>query len=803
MGPPRPDSLNPNPLARILLNKFSDDCFSPRSAFLISENEAAYRDLFDEAPVAYHELDLDGRFTRVNHTELVMLGYSADEMVGRLVSDFILEKVSREAIASKVREEAPLVAYERTFRCKDGSLVPVLMQDRLIRDNSGHVRGIRSTLQDIRLRKQIESELEKARDAAVESTRLKSQFLANMSHEIRTPMNGVIGMTGLLLDTELSAKQRDFAETIRTSAEALLTIINDILDFSKIEAGMLKMDNADFDLRGAVEGAVELLAERALGKNIELASLVYSDLPVALRGDSGRLRQVLTNLIGNALKFTEQGEVVVRAMKKAETSTHVVVRFTVCDTGIGISQEESERLFRAFSQADGSTTRKYGGTGLGLAISKQIVQQMGGEIGVDSVPGEGSTFWFSAKFEKQADAKLGVAEPKGKSDLAGVRVLVVDDNETNRKILHHQLVSWRMANGEAASGAAALELLRQKARAGVPFELAILDMQMSEMDGWMLARAIKADALISTTRLVMMTSLDRQEDADGMRSAGLDAYLTKPVKQSQLFDSLSTVLALEKPLLAKPSSPASVAAPSQALHILIAEDNIVNQKVAVYQVRRLGHTAAVTNNGREALDALQTAHYDLILMDCQMPDIDGYAATAEIRRREGQGTRHMPIIAMTAHSMEGDREKCLASGMDDYVSKPVQPEALRMAIERCHKPVVDAVDAQTISSLREMSADDGPNILAELIETFFENAPRLFVAAREALSTDSAENLSAAAHSLKGSCSNFGAKEMEKLCGQLERDAKSDKPEILSVLLESIDKEYQRVHAALSAELSK
>ena len=773
----------------------------PETPLFSPESETAYRELFDEAPVAYHEIDLDARFTRVNHTELLMLGYSSEEMVGRYVWEFVVEKVSREAIAAKMREETPLVAFERTYRCKDGSVIPVLVQDRYIRDHNGRVRGIRSTLQDIRVRKQIEAELEKARDAAIESARLKSQFLANMSHEIRTPMNGVIGMVDLLLETTLTPKQRDFAETIRTSADALLTIINDILDFSKIEAGMMNFESEDFDLRLVVEGAVDVLAERALSKKVELASLVYSNVPTGVRGDAGRLRQVLTNLIGNAVKFTEQGEVVVRATKKSETASHVVVRFAVTDTGIGISNEQCERLFKAFSQADGSTTRKYGGTGLGLAISQQIVRRMGGDIGVDSVPGEGSTFWFTAKFEKQR-GPVAVPEAKGKGDLAGVRVLVVDDNATNRKILQHQLVSWRMANHEAASGAEALKILRGRAEAGVPFELAILDMQMSEMDGWMLAQAIKADPLISGTRLVMMTSLDRHEDAASMRKAGFEAYLTKPVKQSQLFDLLSSVMALEKPVPAAPV-PSEPAAPpaAGALRVLIAEDNEVNQKVTIHQVQSLGHTAEVVGNGLEVLAALERAHYDVILMDCQMPDMDGYAATAEIRRQEQNGAKHVRIVAMTAHSMEGDRDKCLAAGMDDYISKPVRAASLRAAFGRCQGSVADAVDVSTLNVLREMQNDDSPDILGDLIETFFENSPRLLASAREALAAGDAARLSGSAHSLKGSCGNFGAKHLAKLCNTLEHTALNGGADAAAGLLAAIEEEYRRVHAALSAQL--
>jgi two-component system sensor histidine kinase/response regulator len=538
-------------------------------------------------------------------------------------------------------------------------------------------------------------ELRTAKEAAESAARAKGEFLANMSHEIRTPMNGVIGMAGLLLDLELGPVQREYAETILSSANTLLTIINDVLDFSKIESGKLAFEVLDFDLMETVESTLDILAERAQAKGTELVMDVPPDVPRLLCGDPGRLRQVLVNLVGNAIKFTSGGEVVIRVSGHSDSSGRAALRFEVRDTGVGISPEAQARLFTAFSQADSSTTRRYGGTGLGLAISKQLAILMGGEIGVVSEPGKGSTFWFTARFGKWAGGRA--AQERGPDGWSNLRVLVVDDNAASRQILRHQIFAWKLQKGSAASGHEALSVLRAASAQGRPFDLVLLDVEMPEMDGFTLARAIKADPSIAMTRLIALTPIGRPRSEIELKAAGIDASLNKPVKQSRLFDCLVTViggdkassLSSPKPGGAQPAAlTPELRARLQGARILLAEDNAVNQKVALAMLKKFGCSADAVGDGAEVLAMLQRIPYSLIFMDCHMPEMDGLEATRLIRKRELDSGPACPwtspiyIIALTASAMQGDREKCMAVGMDDYVSKPVRIVELQAALER-------------------------------------------------------------------------------------------------------------------------
>jgi PAS domain S-box-containing protein len=665
------------------------------------KSEERYRYLVENAEDIIYLCDAQGQFTFANPMAVKVMKYSAEELIGLHFLTLVhpdYREAARKFYGRQFVKLIPSTYFELLAQSKDGSEVWLGQQVQLIIQD-GQVTGFQAVARDITERKKIEAELKQAHDMALETARLKSEFLANMSHEIRTPMNGVIGMSGLLLKTELNPTQLDFAETIKNSAETLLTIINDILDFSKIEAGKLTFESIDFDLRQVMENLVEMFAEQASQKRLELGLLVDAGVPLLLKGDPGRLRQVLTNLIGNAIKFTEQGEVFASVNKLAETEESVTLRFSVCDTGIGISAENQGNLFQPFTQADGSMTRKYGGTGLGLAISSQLVKMMNGEIGLESEPGKGSTFWFTVELLKQP-LTAGHPVVSGK-ELSGLRVLIVDDNATNRKILLHQTGSWGMEAELAEGGLQALDLLGEAVAGGRRFDLALLDFTMPGMDGIELARRIKNDPQLEAIQMVLLSSVDQPVNDRSMKEAGLAASLTKPVRHSHLFDCLAKLFARQSSIDKVPGprpAPKHNAGQNRGC-VLIVEDNRVNQKVTRLQTENLGYSADIAGNGREAIDAVALNSYSIILMDCQMPVMDGFEATAAIRSSEGPD-RRTPIIALTANAFQGERERCLEAGMDDFLSKPVNPDELLAILERWSLP-------QTATSSGSAVTDSG------------------------------------------------------------------------------------------------
>jgi PAS domain S-box-containing protein len=758
----------------------------------IRRQKQYFESLVEVSPVAIVVMDADERVTRWNPAATGLFGWSAEEAVGKLIDELVLEpgqteesrKVTREAIASGRTQ------HIGRRRRKDGAVVDVELMLVPLEIDGEHV-GFYAIYHDI-------TELQRAREEAEAATQAKSAFLATMSHEIRTPMNAVTGMTDLLLGTELTGEQRELAEVVRSSGDALLSVIDDILDYSKIEAGKLELEREPFELRECVEGALDIVAPRAWEKELELGCLIDEDAPTGIVGDAARLRQVLLNLLSNAVKFTDAGEVIVLVDAEAAGPGSYRLDIAVRDTGIGIPPDRMDRLFASFSQVDASTTRRFGGTGLGLAISKRLVELMGGAISVESEQGKGSTFRIALTVDAaEVPARLSLEDAL--PHLAGKRILVVDDNATNREIVTRHARSWGMEPVAVERPRDALALIA----AGEPFDVGVLDLMMTEMDGVTLAREIRRHRPERELPLLLLTSLGRLPQA---RSAGaFSAQLAKPLKASQLYNALLRLVAAgveteEAVEAATDGKPAT-----SALRILLAEDNSMNQKVALRLLERLGYGADVVSNGLEALEAVERQPYDVVLMDVQMPELDGLNTSRQICERRPPSSRPR-IIAMTANAMPEDREACLAAGMDDYLAKPIRADELAEALRRVKPLPRDGevsfenggvtVDATALENLRELGGDD---FLVEVIDTFLADAPTLIATLGASLAVQDADELRRAAHTLKSNGATLGAAGFSELCRALEQRAKSGRLEDASELVGRIEQEYRALEEALAA----
>jgi PAS domain S-box-containing protein len=765
----------------------------------LTERECRMREIIESAHDAFVSIDENSVVVEWNAAAEHTFGWSRSEAVGHPLTQLIIppQFVSghREGIENFLRTgRGPMLNQHLELQALDrnGRQFPIELSITPVRQQ-GHW-FFHAFLHDISRRKEGECELARARDAAESANRAKSEFVANMSHEIRTPMNGVIGMIELALDTSLNTEQREYLTMAKSSADSLLTLLNDILDFSKIEARKLQLDELPFDFRESLGDTLRVLALRARQKGLELAGRIDPDVPEFLMGDPARLRQVLVNLMGNAIKFTERGEVVADVQVERGGEDEVLLHFRVRDTGIGIPKAKQERIFEAFSQADTSTTRRYGGTGLGLTISGQLVHMMGGEIWVESEEDQGSTFHFTAHFKipEQPPAPKTRWRPPNLRDLP---VLIVDDNDTNRRILQEVISHWGMLPTTATGGREALALIAQAKAEGRHFDLFLLDGHMPEMDGFQLAGEIQR-AVPHAPPIIMLTSAGEADDATRCRALGICLRLLKPVKQSELLDGILTAIGM--PVEETPAGQAATAAVRTGpLHVLLAEDNLVNQRLATRLLEKQGHSVVIASDGDEACDAFTREPFDLILMDVQMPRVDGLEATRRIRSRERSTGRHIPIIAMTAHAMKGDRERCIEAGMDGYVTKPVDPDQLFNAIQE-HAPFVPAPSPPEISGHEKHNGNGNGNgkhesntpcngnfdlksalrtvngdwdLLHEIVGVFLRESPQLQGQIHQAIAAHDFIQLRAAAHALKGSAASVGGLTVASRAQEIEADA--------------------------------